>query len=111
MTFFKEGHVTQNSIFTVPCVSFTKKEREKDVKQERIVAKSKRFCAKIQSGSCKTKANGPKNQGAKKQKSLERRCRSTSAKPAVRRSPQQRTPQVHQTEIKTVKTLKLTQKL
>ena len=30
-------------------------------------------------------------------------CRSTSAKPAVRRSHQQRTPQVHQTEIKTAK--------
>ena len=35
-------------------------------------------------------------------------CRSTSAKPAVRWSPQQRTPQVHQAGIKTVKTLKLT---
>ena len=38
-------------------------------------------------------------------------CRSTSAKPAVRRSPQQRTPQVHQTDIKTVKTFKLTHEL
>ena len=38
-------------------------------------------------------------------------CRSTSAKPAVRRSPQQRTPQVHRTEIKTAKTFKLTQEL
>ena len=38
-------------------------------------------------------------------------CRSTSAKPAVRRSPQQRTPQVHQTGIRTVETLKLTHKL
>ena len=35
-------------------------------------------------------------------------CRSTSAKPAIRRSPQQRTPQVHQTGIRTVETLKLT---
>ena len=38
-------------------------------------------------------------------------CRSTSAKPAVRRSPQQRTPQVHRTDIKTVKTFKLTHEL
>ena len=38
-------------------------------------------------------------------------CRSTSAKPAVRWSPQQRTPQVHRTEIKTVKTFKLTHEL
>ena len=37
--------------------------------------------------------------------------RSTSAKPAVRRSPQQRTIQVHQTGIKTVETLKLTYEL
>ena len=36
-----------------------------------------------------------------------RDCRSTSAKPAVRRFPQQRTPQVHRTEIKTVKTFKI----
>ena len=35
-------------------------------------------------------------------------CRSTSAKPAVRRSPQQRTSQVHQEGNKTVETLKLT---
>ena len=35
-------------------------------------------------------------------------CRSTSAKLAVRRSPQQKTTQAHQTEIKTVKTIKLT---
>ena len=28
------------------------------------------------------------------------RCRSTSAKPAVRRSPQQRTPQVHLAEVR-----------
>ena len=39
------------------------------------------------------------------------KCRSTSAKPAVRRCPQQRTPQAHQTEIKTVKTFKLTHEL
>ena len=38
-------------------------------------------------------------------------CRSTSAKPAVRRSPQQRTSQVHQTGIGTVETLKLTYEL
>ena len=38
-------------------------------------------------------------------------CRSTSAKPAVRRSPQQRTPQVHQAGIRTVETLKLTYEL
>ena len=38
-------------------------------------------------------------------------CRSTSAKPAVRLSPQQRTPQAHQTEIKTVKTFKRTHEL
>ena len=38
-------------------------------------------------------------------------CRSTSAKPAVRRSPQQRTPQAHQTENKTVKTIKRTHEL
>ena len=37
--------------------------------------------------------------------------RSRSAKPAVRRSPQQRTPQVHQTGIRGVETLKLTHKL
>ena len=35
-------------------------------------------------------------------------CRSTSAKPAVRRSPQQRTSQVHQEGNKTAETLKLT---
>ena len=35
-------------------------------------------------------------------------CRSTSAKPKVRQSPQQRTPQVHQTRIRTVVTLKIT---
>ena len=34
-------------------------------------------------------------------------CRSTSAMAAVRRSPQQRTSQVHQTRIRTLKTLKL----
>ena len=38
-------------------------------------------------------------------------CRSTSAKPAVRRSPQQKTSQVHQTGIRTVETLKLTYEL
>ena len=38
-------------------------------------------------------------------------CRSTSAKPAVRQSPQQRTSQVHQTGIKTVKTIKRTHEL
>ena len=38
-------------------------------------------------------------------------CRSTCATPAVRRSPQQRTPQVHQTGIRAVETLKLTHKL
>ena len=37
-------------------------------------------------------------------------CRSTTAKPAVRRSPRQRTSQVHQTGIRTVKTFKLTYK-
>ena len=46
MTFLKEGHVTQNSLFTVPYVSFTKKEREKDVKQERIVAKTEKVSCK-----------------------------------------------------------------
>ena len=38
-------------------------------------------------------------------------CHSTSGKPAVRRSPQQRTPQAHQTEIETVKTIKRTHEL
>ena len=38
-------------------------------------------------------------------------CRSTSAKPAVRRSPQQRTSQVNQTGIKAVKTIKRTHEL
>ena len=38
-------------------------------------------------------------------------CRSTSAEPAVRRSPQQRRSQVHQTGIRTVETLKLTYEL
>ena len=38
-------------------------------------------------------------------------CRSTSAKPAVRRFSQQRTPQAHQTEIETVKTIKPTHEL
>ena len=40
-----------------------------------------------------------------------RECRSTSAKPGVRRSPQQRTSQVHQAGIRTVKTFKLTHEL
>ena len=34
---------------------------------------------------------------------LEGRCRSTSAKPAVRRSPQQRTSQVHRTGVRNCK--------
>ena len=38
-------------------------------------------------------------------------CRSTSAKPAVKRSLQQRTSQVHRTGIKTVETVKLTYEL
>ena len=38
-------------------------------------------------------------------------CRSTCAKPAVRRSPQQRTPQVNQAGIRTVKTIKRTHEL
>ena len=38
-------------------------------------------------------------------------CRNMSVKPAVRRSPQQRTPQVHQTKIRTLETFKLTYEL
>ena len=38
-------------------------------------------------------------------------CRSTSAQPAVRRSLQQRTPQVHQAGIRIIETLKLTYEL
>ena len=38
-------------------------------------------------------------------------CRNTSAKPAVRRSPQRRSSQVRQTRIRTLKTFKLTYEL
>ena len=41
----------------------------------------------------------------------ERECRNMSANPAVKRSPQQRTSQVHQTGTRTLKTFKLTYEL